>query len=167
MVRLVDQFPASVSEDGTPGADLLTLDRQMCFALYSASLAMTRLYKPFLECLGLTYPQYLVMLLLWEQDNVSVSDLKARLFLDYGTLTPLLKRLEKQELITRYRSADDERQVRVQLTRQGKALRQTAQGVPERVMAASGCSIGEIEELTRELVALRGRLQEFVRPEAD
>lgn len=167
MANSVDTSSEQINETGTPGADLLTLDRQMCFALYSASLAMTKLYKPFLERVGLTYPQYLVMLLLWEQDRVSVSDLKARLFLDYGTLTPLMKRLEKQELITRYRPPEDERQVRVQLTRKGKALRQAAEGIPERVMAASGCSIGEIEDLTQELVALRGRLQAFVRPEAD
>lgn len=167
MVNLVDTSPEQISESVMPGADLLTLDRQMCFALYSASLAMTKLYKPFLERVGLTYPQYLVMLLLWEQDQVSVSDLKSRLFLDYGTLTPLIKRLEKQELITRYRPPEDERQVRVQLTKKGKALRHAAEGIPERVMAASGCSLGEIEELTQELVALRGRLQAFVRPEAD
>ena len=92
-----------------PGDDLLTLDRQMCFALYSASLAMTKLYKPLLSELGLTYPQYLVMLVLWETDGVRVSGLKERLFLDYGTLTPLVKRLEKQGLLTSEWNTDEAR----------------------------------------------------------
>ncbi|WP_421865186.1 MarR family winged helix-turn-helix transcriptional regulator [Marinobacter adhaerens] len=141
-----------------PGDDLLTLDRQMCFALYSASLAMTKLYKPLLSELGLTYPQYLVMLVLWETDGVRVSGLKERLFLDYGTLTPLVKRLEKQGLLLRQRSPQDERQVIVLLTEKGRSLQQAAARVPERVASASGCSLAELEDLKTELCALRNRL---------
>lgn len=141
-----------------PGNDLLTLDRQMCFALYSASLAMTKLYKPLLSELGLTYPQYLVMLVLWETDGIRVSGLKERLFLDYGTLTPLVKRLEKQGLLVRQRSPEDERQVIVSLTPQGRNLQQAAARIPERVAGASGCSLSELDGLKTELCALRSRL---------
>src|SRR5689334_3586565 len=94
----------------------LLLDNQVCFALYSASLAMTKLYKPLLDELGLTYPQYLVMLVLWEGDGLMVSELGQRLSLDSGTLTPLLKRLETSGLITRIRAVEDERRVHVTLT---------------------------------------------------
>ena len=97
-------------------AEWLALDNQVCFSLYSASLAMTKLYKPLLDPLGLTYPQYLVMLVLWETDDVSVSTLGERLSLDSGTLTPLLKRLEAAGLVKRARSAEDERRVQVSLT---------------------------------------------------
>ncbi|MDK9559195.1 MarR family transcriptional regulator [Marinobacter sp. M216] len=130
----------------------------MCFALYSASLAMTKLYKPLLSDLGLTYPQYLVMLVLWDNDGVSVSALRERLHLDYGTLTPLIKRLEAQELLTRRRSAEDERQVMIHLTGKGHSLREQALGVPPQVASASGCSLDELEELKNQLNALRQRL---------
>src|SRR3954465_5246655 len=103
-------------------ADMLALDNQFCFALYSASLAMTKTYKPFLDTLGLTYPQYLVMLVLWQQDDVLVKTIGELLFLDSGTLPPLLKRLEASSLITRTRDDIDERQVRITLTKQGRAL---------------------------------------------
>ncbi|TYC57680.1 MarR family transcriptional regulator [Marinobacter sp. BW6] len=146
------------SDQSIPGADLLTLDRQMCFALYSASLAMTKLYKPLLSELGLTYPQYLVMLVLWEKDDIRVSTLKERLFLDYGTLTPLIKRLEKHGLLVRQRSPEDERQVFVRLTEKGRSLQQAAAGIPQRVASASGCSLAELEGLKTELCALRNRL---------
>jgi DNA-binding MarR family transcriptional regulator len=102
-------------------ARLLQLDNQVCFALYSASLAMTKLYKPLLEDIGLTYPQYLVMLVLWEGDQLMVSELGERLYLDSGTLTPLLKRLESAGLLTRLRDAQDERRVRIALTDAGRA----------------------------------------------
>lgn len=142
----------------SPGDDLLTLDRQMCFALYSASLAMTKLYKPLLTELGLTYPQYLVMLVLWEQDGVRVSTLKDRLYLDYGTLTPLVKRLETHGLVMRKRSPEDERQVIVRLTERGRKLRDSAGPIPERVAASAGCSLSELEDLKNQLLALRNRL---------
>ena len=104
------------------------LGNQLCFAIYSAAHAFNRVYKPLLDRLGLTYPQYLVMLVLWERDGVPVKDIGERLFLDSGTLTPLLKRLEAADLIKRTRSAEDERQVLISLTSQGQALREKAQG---------------------------------------
>src|SRR3954462_5510942 len=110
---------------------LLHLDNQLCFALYSASLAMTKLYKPLLDELGLTYPQYLVMLVLWERDGLTVSQLGERLALDSGTLTPLLKRLEAAELVQRLRDATDERRVLLQLTAAGRALKTRAMTVPK------------------------------------
>src|SRR3954462_10871670 len=104
---------------------LLHLDNQLCFALYSASLAMTKLYKPLLDELGLTYPQYLVMLVLWERDGLTVSEIGERLSLDSGTLTPLLKRLEAAELVSRIRDTDDERRVHIRLTAAGRRLKQS------------------------------------------
>ncbi len=137
---------------------LLELDQQMCFALYSTSLAMTKLYKPLLSELDLTYPQYLVLMVLWENDGVSVSGLKDRLFLDYGTLTPLVKRLEAQGLLSRRRSPEDERQVLVHLTEQGRALREKASKVPPQIASASGCTFVELDELKNQLNGLRQRL---------
>jgi DNA-binding MarR family transcriptional regulator len=137
---------------------MLLLDNQLCFALYSTSLAMTKLYKPLLDELGLTYPQYLVMLALWETDGVTVSQLGERLTLDSGTLTPLLKRLEAAGFITRVRSAEDERRVHVTLTAAGRRLKARAARIPPCIAAATQCSLPEIVRLTRELQALRGRL---------
>lgn len=139
-------------------ADWLALDQQLCFALYSTSLAMTRLYKPLLDPLGLTYPQYLVMLVLWESDDLAVNQLGERLQLDSGTLTPLLKRLEAAGLLQRQRDANDERRVRVQLTPAGRSLRQRAKAVPRSVACASGCALDELASLTARLQALRGQL---------
>ena len=136
----------------------LRLDQQLCFALYSTSLAMTKLYKPLLEPLGLTYPQYLVMLVLWEQDGISVSALGQRLSLDSGTLTPLLKRLEAAELITRQRARDDERRVDIHLSKSGRALKKKASGIPAQLACASACSLEELSSLTRRLHQLRSQL---------
>jgi len=141
---------------------LLTLCNQLCFAVYSTAHAFNRVYKPLLDRLGLTYPQYLVMLALWERDGVPVKDIGERLFLDYGTLTPLLKRLEAAHLIKRTRSREDERQVLVALTSQGQALKEKARGVPPAILAASGCSIGELTALKKNLVALRDQLNAAV-----
>lgn len=141
-----------------PPDQSLRLDNQLCFALYSASLAMTKLYKPLLDGLGLTYPQYLVMLVLWEGDGLMVSELGQRLSLDSGTLTPLLKRLEANGLLTRVRDAADERRVRVHLTAAGRRLKARALDVPECLLAASDCTVAELTELTREVRALRARL---------
>ena len=138
--------------------DALLLDHQLCFALYSASLAMTKLYKPLLDELGLTYPQYLVMLVLWEGDGLMVSELGQRLYLDSGTLTPLLKRLEASGLVSRMRAVEDERRVHVHLTAAGRKLKSKAARVPGCVLAASGCSIPELLHLTQEVRALRERL---------
>jgi len=141
--------------------DWLALDRQLCFALYSASLAMTKVYKPLLEPLGLTYPQYLVMLVLWESDGQTVSQLGQRLTLDSGTLTPLLKRLEALGFVQRRRDAGDERRVLVHLTPQGRALRNQAAGVPPQLLQASRCSVDELAALTQRLQALRQHLNDF------
>ena len=150
----------SPSTPTTPSPAILRLDNQVCFALYSASLAMTKLYKPLLDRIGLTYPQYLVMLVLWEQDGVTVSELGERLFLDSGTLTPLLKRLEAQGQIARLRDVQDERRVRITLTSQGRALRDQAEAIPQCVLQSSQCSVAELTALTAELKQLRGRLSQ-------
>jgi MarR family transcriptional regulator, organic hydroperoxide resistance regulator len=141
---------------------LLMLSNQLCFAVYSTAHAFNRVYKPLLDRLGLTYPQYLVMLALWERDGVPVKDIGERLFLDSGTLTPLLKRLEAAHLIKRTRSREDERQVLVALTSQGQALKEKAKSVPPAILAASGCSLGELAALKRNLVALRDQLNATV-----
>lgn len=146
-----------------PSPPELLLDNQLCFALYSASLAMTKLYNPLLDALGLTYPQYLVMLALWERDGLTVSELGERLFLDSGTLTPLLKRLEAAGLLVRLRDVQDERRVRITLTGQGRALRDGAQPIPHCVLARTQCTPADIGALTAQLHALRDRL---VQPQA-
>ena len=136
----------------------LQLDNQLCFALYSASLAMTKLYKPLLSDLGLTYPQYLVMLVLWERDALMVSELGERLFLDSGTLTPLLKRLEAAGLVARIRALDDERRVHVTLTTAGRKLKARAAKVPACIAEALQCPLPDVVSLTRQVQALRQRL---------
>ena len=136
----------------------LELDNQLCFALYSASLAMTKLYKSALGALGLTYPQYLVMLVLWERDGLTVSELGARLFLDSGTLTPLLKRLQAAGLVARIRAVDDERRVHITLTAAGRKLKGRAASVPGCIVDAVRCPLPEIVSLTRQVHALRERL---------
>ena len=138
--------------------DWLLLDHQLCFALYAASLAMTKLYKPLLDPLGLTYPQYLVMLALWQTDGQTVSQLGERLALDSGTLTPLLKRLESAGRVQRLRDPADERRVLLQLTSAGRALKARAMSVPQSIAAAAGCELGELSALTARLQALRRQL---------
>ncbi|CAN5894375.1 MarR family transcriptional regulator [soil metagenome] len=140
-------------------ADMQQLDNQLCFAVYSTSLAMTRLYKPLLEKLALTYPQYIVMLALWEQDGVMVSTLGERLSLDSGTLTPLLKRLEASGYVARVRDVADERRVRVTLTATGRKLKTRAATVPGCLMAATQCSVSELVALTQQLQTLRDRIK--------
>jgi DNA-binding MarR family transcriptional regulator len=138
--------------------DLLRLSNQMCFAVYSTAHALNRVYKPLLEPLGLTYPQYLVMLVLWEGDGVTVKEIGARLRLDSGTLTPLLKRLESAGHLRRTRDSADERQVRIALTDKGRALKERAQDVPRGLLNASGCSANEVTALREELTRLRDQL---------
>ncbi len=135
------------------------LDNQLCFSLYSASLAMTKLYKPLLEKLELTYPQYLVMLVLWESDGASVSALGERLCLDSGTLTPLLKRLEAAGWLARQRSLEDERRVHVWLSSQGRQLQERAAHIPGCVLAQSGLQLDELKVLNQQLKHLRGAMQ--------
>ncbi|MWV17291.1 MarR family transcriptional regulator [Pseudomonas sp. L-22-4S-12] len=140
----------------------LQLDNQLCFALHSTSLLMTKAYKPLLQSIGLTYPQYLAMLVLWEGDGITVGEISARLLTDPGSLTPLLKRLEGEGLLTRTRSSTDERVVELRLTDKGRALQQQAEGFPACIVAASGHSIAELMALKDELVKLRSKLQQAI-----
>ena len=137
---------------------MLQLDNQLCFALYSTSLAMTKVYKPLLDDLGLTYPQYLAMLVLWERDGLMVSQLSERLYLDSGTLTPLLKRLEASGHISRIRDVEDERRVYITLTSSGRKLKTRAAKIPGCILSASQCSIPELMALTSQVQVLRERL---------
>lgn len=147
------------SQNSNPQLDpALLLDNQLCFALYSTSLTMTKIYQPLLAALGLTYPQYLVMLVLWEQDDVSVSALGERLFLDSGTLTPLLKRMEAAGLLRRTRSSLDERRVQIALTDSGRELKAQAIKVPTCVVSAAHCPVAELMALTKKVQALRRQL---------
>ena len=139
-------------------ASALLLDQQLCFALYSANLAMHKVYRPLLNELGLTYPQYLVLLVLWEQDAQTVSAIGERLFLDSATLTPLLKRLEAAGLLTRTRAAEDERQVIIALTSAGRQLRQRAQSIPQAVFCAAECTASEARTIKAALEKLRDNL---------
>jgi DNA-binding MarR family transcriptional regulator len=140
----------------------MALDSQLCFALYSASLAMTRLYRDLLAELDLTYPQYLVMLVLWQGDELRVSDIGERLHLDSATLTPLLKRLEGAGLVSRTRSTDDERSVIVALTDEGRTLKERARALPTKVNRASCLTGPQIDVLRNSLDQLRERLLEVV-----
>lgn len=137
---------------------MLQLDNQLCFALYSTSLAMTKLYKPMLEEMGLTYPQYLAMLVLWEEDGLTVSELGERLYLDSGTLTPLLKRMETAGLLSRIRAVQDERRVHITLTAAGRKLKAKAAKIPGCIMSATQCSIPELVSLTQQVQSFRKRL---------
>jgi DNA-binding MarR family transcriptional regulator len=159
MPRANTLLPSSAAPTGAEADAWLALDKQLCFALYSTSLAMTKMYKPLLGPLGLTYPQYLVMLALWEEDGLTVSALGDRLALDSGTLTPLLKRMESQGLLGRERDAADERRVIVRLAPAGRRLKLQARKVPPRVARATGCDLAELAALTRRLTALRETLQ--------
>jgi DNA-binding MarR family transcriptional regulator len=138
--------------------DFLRLDLQLCFPLYAASRAMVQAYTPLLAKLGLTYPQYLVMLVLWETDGVSVKELGEKLYLDSGTLTPLLKRLETLGFVRRERSKEDARSVTVSLTPQGKALRRKAASVPEAIVCRTGLSLEELTRLRRDVLRLFEKL---------
>ena len=138
--------------------DPLLLGNQICFAVYSTAHAFNRVYKPLLDRLGLTYPQYLAMLVLWERDDVPLKDIGEKLFLDSGTLTPLLKRLEASGLIKRTRSTEDERQVLIALTPKGRTLKEEARAVPQAILSNSACSVGELVTMKNELVALRDKL---------
>jgi MarR family transcriptional regulator, organic hydroperoxide resistance regulator len=138
--------------------ETMRLANQLCFAVYSTAHALNRVYKPLLEPLGLTYPQYLVMLTLWEKDNVSVKEIGARLHLDSGTLTPLLKRLEQSGLVTRRRDAEDERHVRIELTSRGRNLRGRAKSIPHEILCATKGSLEDAVALRDDLIGLRDRL---------
>jgi DNA-binding MarR family transcriptional regulator len=137
---------------------VLNVDLQLCFALYSASLSMTKTYKPLLSKLKLTYPQYLVLLVLWEKDGMTVNNIGERLFSDSGTLTPLLKRLEKLGMIQRQRAQEDERKVIITLTEAGKLLQTQATDVHTQIACSTGCTITELQALNNQLILLRTNL---------
>lgn len=138
--------------------DLLKIDNFVCFALYSAGHAFTRLYKPLLDPLGLTYPQYLVMAVLWEKDGRTVGEIGEKLLLESSTLTPLLKRLETAGMVRRTRDQDDERVVRIQLTPQGAELKQKAIEIPRAIGCSTNLTIPEVMKLTDDIKALREKL---------
>jgi DNA-binding MarR family transcriptional regulator len=137
----------------------LRLDKQLCFALYGAAHAFTRAYKPLLSPLGLTYPQYVVMMALWEADDLSVKTLGEKVGLDSGTLSPLLKRLEQIHYVARRRDVTDERVVFITLTAEGRALKSRALEVFASIGNQTGCDIGEIESLRDSLKRLKGHLE--------
>jgi len=140
--------------------DLLALNNQLCFPIYAASNLLNRLYRPLLEKLGLTYPQYLVMLVLWQSAPRSVGELGHTLYLDSGTLTPLLKRMETQGLILRQRAPDDERRVLITLTDAGQALRERANAVPNAMLCKMDTPIGELAQLREQLKGLTQKLDQ-------
>jgi DNA-binding MarR family transcriptional regulator len=139
-------------------APTVALDDQLCFALYAASRAVTARYRPMLDAVGLTYPQYLVMMLLWESDHQTVGQLGARLALDSGTLSPLLKRLTSAGLVTRHRRVEDERSVSIALTEEGRALRDRCFAISEHMIGAIGFNTGEFDELKGKLRLLTERV---------
>ncbi len=138
--------------------DPLKLDTFLCFAMYSANHAMNRIYKPLLDDLGLTYPQYIVMVTLWEQDGQTVGGIGEKLFLESSTLTPLLKRLEAAGYIRRERSREDERQVLIRLTAEGAKLKEKARLVPACILDATGGTADDMRRLKEEIIALRDAL---------
>ena len=141
-------------------APSIALDDQLCFALYAASRAVTARYRPMLEAIGLTYPQYLVMMLLWEQDNQTVGQLGSRLALDSGTLSPLLKRLTAAGLVTRHRRVEDERSVSIALTDAGRGLRERAFSISESMIGAIGYDSAEFSDLMGRLRVLTDRVNQ-------
>jgi MarR family transcriptional regulator, organic hydroperoxide resistance regulator len=149
--------------DGNPTP---TLSDQLCFALYSTAHAVTRAYKPLLDEYGLTYPQYLVLLVLWEQDGMSVKDIGDRLFLDSGTLTPLLKRMEAAGFVRRNRDRDDERQLRVNLTNKAQDLRTKARDIAYKLFCNFGRPLPQLVALREDLNELRDQLHKSQSPEA-
>jgi MarR family transcriptional regulator, organic hydroperoxide resistance regulator len=135
--------------------ELLKLDNQLCFALYACSREVTKLYKPFLDEIGLTYTQYITLLVLWEKDNITVKELGNRLHLDSGTLTPLLKKIEAMGLVTRIRDKEDERNVYVRLTDEGINLKDKAVEIPFKIFCSTGIS-------TEEAVVLKDKLRKML-----
>ena len=139
-------------------ADALLLDKQLCFSLYATSLAMTQAYKPLLEPLGLTYPQYLVLLILWEDDGLGLKDVAARLGQKPGALTPVIRRMEEQGLVVRARSPEDERLLEIRLTDAGRALRADAEGVYTCILSQCQTPLQELSALKQQLDQLRAHL---------
>jgi DNA-binding MarR family transcriptional regulator len=146
----------------SPESADMPLSDMLCFAVYSAGLAFNRLYKPLLDQLGLTYPQYLVMLALWEQDGQTVGGLGEKLYLESSTLTPLLKRLEATGYVRRVRNPEDERQVQIFLTDAGRALKLPATACPAATLQALERNPDELQVLKREIDTLRDSLNAFI-----
>ncbi|MCH5585773.1 MarR family transcriptional regulator [Shimazuella sp. AN120528] len=138
--------------------DMLRLDSQLCFSIYACSREVIGLYRPLLDALEITYPQYLVLLVLWEQKQSTVKELGKKLYLDSGTLTPMLKRMEANGLVNRFRSKEDERTVLVSLTEKGETLKEKAYCIPEELIAKSGLTVEETKDMLRRLQALLGQL---------
>ncbi len=145
--------------DRTRARQVLALDNQLCFALYAASRLVTQAYRTHLDALGLTYAQYLVMLVLWEADGPTVREIGDRLYLDSGTLTPLLKRLERLGLVRRTRRKDDEREVETRLTAAGRRLERRAAEVPLGVLCEAGLTLGDVVEVREPVRALVKKLR--------
>jgi len=146
-----------MADDPTPAH--LRLENQLCFAVYSAAHAFAQAYKQWLEPMGLTYPQYLVMLLLWEKDGRSVNELGQPLMLDSGTLTPLLKRMEKAGFVTRARDERDERVTRIFLTEDGRALRSKAEAIPPNLLCVTNLSLDDASATRERMKELSRRLR--------
>lgn len=140
--------------------NVLLLDNQLCFSIYACSREMIKLYHPLLKELDITYPQYLVLLVLWEKETLSVKQLGRELYLDSGTLTPLLKRLEERGIVSRNRSKEDERIVHVQVTEKGLALKEKASEIPLNIFEGAGLSIEEYEDLNEKIRRLLGKLHQ-------
>lgn len=141
--------------------DILKLDNQLCFAIYACSKEITRLYRPFLEQYGLTYTQYITLLALWEKDDVTVKDLGERLYLDSGTLTPLLKKMEENQLLVRQRSSEDERKVIIKLTEKARNLKKDILSVPSKIFCSTGLSPEEAVELRGNISKLLKTIYKF------
>ncbi|HAV4461593.1 MarR family transcriptional regulator [Acinetobacter baumannii] len=133
----------------------LKLENQLCFLIYSTNLALNQLYRKLLTPLGITYPQYLVMLVLWEKDEITVSEIGSKLFLESSTLTPILKKLEALQLLNRTRSKEDERQVIITLSEKGKKLKEQAVNIPKHILEASSCDTATLLSLKDQLTQLR------------
>ncbi|MFV5187867.1 MarR family winged helix-turn-helix transcriptional regulator [Acinetobacter baumannii] len=133
----------------------LKLENQLCFLIYSTNLALNQLYRKLLTPLGITYPQYLVMLVLWEKDEITVSEIGSKLFLESSTLTPILKKLEALQLLNRTRSKEDERQVIITLSEKGKKLKEQAVNIPKHILEASSCDMATLLGLKDQLTQLR------------
>lgn len=146
--------------------ETLKLENQICFPLYASSRAVTALYRPLLEELGLTYPQYLVLLVLWESDGIPLKEIGERLLLDSGTLTPLLKKMELQGLLTRERSEEDERSLVIRLSTKAKNLRKKAACIPERLLESSGLNPDRVVRLKKDLDELLKIVEENLRNSA-
>jgi MarR family transcriptional regulator, organic hydroperoxide resistance regulator len=152
-----DTTTTRTAKTETAGAPI-KLENALCFAVHSANHAITRAYKPLLEPHGLTYPQYLAMLVLWDQDGQTVSQIGEALFLESSTLTPLLKRLEAAGKVRRERDPEDERQVRIFLTDEGRQLRKALKPLPDQMLEAFGCGLAELDSLRQQLTAIRDRV---------